>query len=99
MKEKDNKGNLKIDYKINKIKIQEEEKTYKTIPIVGGIEKFLKDDLKNTAIRFTIDGSGRFQSLDNKDENRRTLHTKNVTHPFRHSEKTNKTQTYSKRNS
>ena len=68
MKEKDNKGNLKIDYKINKIKIQEEEKTYKTIPIVGGIEKFFKDDLKNTAIRFTIDGSGRFQSLDNKDE-------------------------------
>ena len=68
VKEKDNKGNLKIDYKINKIKIQEEEKTYKTIPIVGGIEKFLKDDLKNTAIRFTIDGSGRFQSLDNKDE-------------------------------
>lgn len=68
VKEKDNKGNLKIDYKINKIKIQEEEKTYKTIPIVGGIEKFFKDDLKNTAIRFTIDGSGRFQSLDNKDE-------------------------------
>ena len=27
VKEKDNKGNLKIDYKINKIKIQEEEKT------------------------------------------------------------------------
>ena len=42
VKEKDNKGNLKIDYKINKIKIQEEEKTYKTIPIVGGIEKFFK---------------------------------------------------------
>ena len=68
MKEKDNKGNLKIDYQISEIKIHEKDNTDKAICLVNGAEKFLENDLKNKAIRFTIDSSGRFQSLDNKDE-------------------------------
>ena len=68
VKEKDNKGNLKIDYQISEIKIHEKDNTDKAIYFVNGAEKFLENDLKNKAIRFTIDSSGRFQSLDNKDE-------------------------------
>lgn len=68
VKEKDNKGNLKIDYQISEIKINEKDNTDKAICFVNGAEKFLENDLKNKAIRFTIDSSGRFQSLDNKDE-------------------------------
>ena len=68
VKEKDNKGNLKIDYQISEIKIHEKDNTDKAICFVNGAEKFLENDLKNKAIRFTIDSSGRFQSLDNKDE-------------------------------